>query len=892
MRTEEMIVTRLQDYAPAPYLIPDVALTVRFGETETYIKATLQIERALQTAPHTPLILDGDELNLSTLDLNGQRLSSDEYRADPERLEILTPPADRFQLDIETRLNPDQNKQLSGLYRSNGVFCTQCEAEGFRRITYFLDRPDILSVYTVRLEGDLATCPVLLSNGNPGDSGPLDAGRHFAIWHDPHPKPAYLFAMVAGDLDKRSDSFTTFDGKKVDLAIYVEHGKAPLASYAMDALKRSMRWDEEAFGCIYDLDVFNIVAVSDFNMGAMENKGLNIFNDRYILADADLATDTDYARIEAIVAHEYFHNWTGNRITCRDWFQLCLKEGLTVYRDHAFSAHERDASVERIANVRLLKSAQFAEDGGPLAHPVRPESYVEINNFYTATVYEKGAEIVRMLATLLGPAGFKRGMAHYLSHFDGTAATVEDFVGSFEVACNRDLSAFFLWYRQAGTPTLSVTETYDEQTEQLTLHLTQSTPPTPGQTEKRALPIPVRFGVISKSGAPLPATRSAGLRIDGIKIEDDVMLVEAAEHTVTLSGLSEKPLLSLLRGFSAPILLNRNVTFEEQLGILRHDSDPYCRWQAAQDLCFELVKEEIADGLLSDKERETQQEAFAKGLVSCAQDPALVPSFRALLLALPSLADLAQRIGTNIDPDAIYAARESLASRIARRGQIAFRSLYDDLTASLSGPYCPEAKDAGRRALRLELLSSLLKASTTDYADLAADHFQSADNMTDRFGALKLLVHANLPVANTASSAFEERYQESPLAMDKWLTIHATNPASGTVETVKRLTMHPAFSFDNPNRVRALISAFATANTTEFNRADGAGYRFVANVVLQLDRLNPQLAARLLTAFRSWQNLEMIRRDQAYSALKILIEERELSRDTRDILDRTIAGAP
>nr|WP_084568591.1 aminopeptidase N [Mesorhizobium sp. LSJC264A00] len=839
----------------------------------------LTIERRDGAAAWTSLVLDGDGLVLKRIAIDGRELAPAEYLATPDQLTILRPPP-RFQLLLETEIAPASNEALMGLYRSSNVYCTQCEAEGFRRISYFLDRPDILSVYTVRIEARLDEAPLLLSNGNPVESGALADGWHFAVWDDPFPKPSYLFALVAGNLGKVADSFVTMSGREVELGIYVEPGKEGLAGYAMDALKRSMQWDEQAFGREYDLDVFNIVAVSDFNMGAMENKGLNIFNDKYVLADRETATDADFANIEAIIAHEYFHNWTGNRITCRDWFQLCLKEGLTVFRDHEFSADQRSRAVKRIAEVRTLRAHQFPEDQGPLAHPVRPRRYREINNFYTATVYEKGSEVVRMIRTILGPDTFRAGMDLYFERHDGEAATIEDFLKVFEDASGRDLSQFALWYHQAGTPNLTVSSTHNPATREFTLEIEQSVPPTPSESRKRLMHIPLAFGLVGAGGEPV-----AYGGVEGAAVEDGVIHIRKRRHMVRFSGVAERPAVSLNRGFSAPITLSVEQKADDQFFLAGHDSDAFARWQAFNTLLTDALIAAFRQILGGAKPAFTARLTGLAGKI--AGDETLEPAYRALALSLPGEADIARDIGRNIDPDAIFAAREALALAIARANQQTFTDLYGRLADD--GPFSPDAASAGRRALRnilLDYLSLLPKG-----AALAARHFEVATNMTDRAAALTVLAHRHdgSPEAIKALADFEARYGADPLVMDKWFQIQASVPGPRTVDTVRELTGHAAFSMANPNRVRSLVGTFASANQTGFHRADGEGYRFFTQTVLEVEKRNPQVAARLATALRSWRSLEPGRQAKAREALLAIAGAENLSADLRDIVERTLA---
>ncbi|MGE0501431.1 MAG: aminopeptidase N [Rhizobiaceae bacterium] len=881
MRTDTGQIFRLEDYRPSDYLIPEVRLTFRLAPASTVVVAELTFERRDNRALPQPLVLDGDGLVLKRLHVEGQAVAPGEFKATADQLVLERPPAaKRFRLTVETEIDPSANTALMGLYRSNGVYCTQCEAEGFRRITYFLDRPDILSIYSVRIEAELDEAPLLLSNGNPVASGPLPRGRHFAEWEDPFPKPAYLFALVAGDLGAVRDSFVTRSGRNVSLGVFVEHGKEARAEYAMDALKRSMRWDEEAFGREYDLDVFNIVAVSDFNMGAMENKGLNIFNDKYILADGATATDADYANIEAIVAHEYFHNWTGNRVTCRDWFQLCLKEGLTVYRDHEFSADQRSRPVKRIAEVRTLRAHQFPEDQGPLAHPVRPRRYREINNFYTATVYEKGAEVVRMIRTILGPVLFRKGMDLYFDRHDGQAVTIEDFLASFQDASGRDLSQFALWYHQAGTPNVSVAIAHDAAAAVLTLEIEQSVPPTPSESRKRLMHIPLAFGLVGPDGRDMKWTGAEGAPIDG-----GVIHLRKRRHAVRFSGIPHRPVVSLNRGFSAPVTLSVERPREDLVFLARNDSDGFSRWQAFNTLLTDALIaacKSIRGGKPADFAEEIAPLALA-----LSRDDGLEPAYRALALSLPGESDIAREIGTNIDPDAIHAARTGMARRIADRNGSAFLALYDSLADA--GPFSPDAASAGRRSLRNVLLDFMAPLAGGEARAVA--QYQDATNMTDRAAALTVLAH-RLPGTDASIGAladFAARYSDNPLVMDKWFQIQASVPGAATVEIVERLTRHPAYDGQNPNRVRSLIGAFSSANQTAFHRPDGAGYRLFSATVLGIDGRNPQLAARLATAMRSWRSLEAERREFARETLVTMATTPGLSTDLRDIIERTLA---
>lgn len=879
MRPDVAQPVRLENYRPTAYAIETVDLDIRLAPNATRVTARIAFTPRADTAPGTPMILDGDDLNLTGLSLDGATLAADAFEVTPDKLVIHAPPASPFTLEVVTEIDPEANTKLMGLFRSSGTYCTQCEAEGFRRITYFYDRPDILAVYTTRVEARKSDAPVLLANGNPVSSGDIEGSdRHFAIWHDPHPKPAYLFAMVAGDLAMVRDTFTTMSGREVDLRIYVEHGNEDRCDYAMDALKRSMRWDETAFGREYDLDIFVIVAVSDFNMGAMENKGLNVFNDKYVLADPQTATDQDYAHIEGIIAHEYFHNWTGNRITCRDWFQLCLKEGLTVFRDQEFSADQRSRPVKRIADVRLLKSHQFPEDAGPLAHPVRPKIYHQINNFYTATVYEKGAELVRMLKTWLGEDVFRASMDLYFERHDGDAATIEDFLACFAEASNTDLSQFAQWYEQAGTPELNIAGEWDEAAQTYTLDIAQSCPPTPGQATKVPMTIPVRFGLVGPNGHDLEWQD-----VSGGEVRDDVIVLTEKSHRLTFTGIGARPVPSLLRGFSAPVNTNHHLSRDDLQFLARHDSDTFNRWQAVQTIAMELLSAGARSAGAVLPQAETSNLAALIGEIAADSD--LEPAFRALLLQLPGESDIAREIATDVDPDAIARARKALIGAIAEACEETFARTYAEQANGAA--YSPGAVDAGRRSLASVLLDYLAEADGAHSAR-AATHYHDADNMTDRLAALKILVHRGDSNADGALEDFYQRYHSNALVLDKWFTVQATAPFAGALDRVRELTRHAGFSFSNPNRVRALISAFATGNQTQFNREDGAGYAFLAATVLELDKRNPQVAARLLSAFRSWRALEPGRRQKAEAALRKVAGSSPLSSDVQDIVARSL----
>jgi aminopeptidase N len=839
MRSEEPRAIHLADYQAPQFRIATVHLDFRLEPETTRVIARLAIERV---QGDSPLVLAGEDQKLLSVKLDG---APADYSADAKSLTLGNLP-DRFTLEVESEINPAGNTALEGLFLSNGMFCTQCEPEGFRRITYFLDRPDNLSVFTVRIEADKEQYPVLLSNGNRTGHGDLPDGRHFAEWHDPFPKPSYLFALVAGDLGSIRDSFTTMTGRKVELAIYVDHGNEPRAMYAMSALKRSMKWDEEAYGREYDLDIFMIVAVSAFNMGAMENKGLNIFNDKVLLATPETATDDDYARIESVVAHEYFHNWTGDRITCRDWFQLSLKEGLTVFRDQSFSGDMRSHGVQRIQDVRALRARQFPEDAGPLAHPVQPASYIEINNFYTSTIYEKGSEVIGMLKTLVGDAGYRKATDLYFERHDGQATTIENWVKCFEDTSGRDLSQFRLWYHQAGTPRIAARGAYDAKARSYTLELTQALSATPGQPEKQPMHIPVRVGLVGQTGASLPLT------LDGENEtgpETRVLELTQAHQRFVFTGLAEEPLLSLGRGFSAPAVFETAHGARDRAVLMGCDTDAFNRWEAGQILAAEIMLE--VAGQAQAKAGHDYITALGQVLAEAETDPA----FAAQMLMPPTENELAAK-KTPVDPDAIHTARIALVRAIALAHRPALARLYEEMRDP--GDYSPDAAAAGRRALRNACLRYLTAADDEAAAGLAEAHYRTATNMTDMIAGLAALTRMESPLRDGAFTHFHDRFRGDPLVLDKWMGLQAGSILPETPSSVAALMKHSAFDMKNPNRVRALIGAFS-ANHLRFHSDDGSGYRLVGGVIRTLDPMNPQVAARLAGAFESWKRYDTVR---------------------------------
>jgi aminopeptidase N len=884
MKNEPLRPIRLEEYRPPAFLIDTVRLDFSLHPNRTRVLSRLEMRpNPASAGSHRRLELDGERLELGDVRLDGKRLPPAGFEVTPSALIIQKAPDRPFSLEIETYVDPESNKALQGLYRSRGVYCTQCEAEGFRRITYFLDRPDVLARYTVRIEADPGEAPVLLSNGNPVERGTLEEGRrHYAVWKDPYPKPCYLFALVGGKLASVASTFHTRSGRIVDLGIYVEPGKESRCGWAMDALKRAMRWDEERFGIEYDLDVFNIVAVSDFNMGAMENKGLNIFNDRLILASPETATDAIYEAIEAVVAHEYFHNWTGNRVTCRDWFQLCLKEGLTVYRDQEFSADQRSRTVQRIADVRQLKATQFPEDAGPLAHPVRPESYIEINNFYTATVYEKGAEICRMIETIVGREGFRAGLDLYFARHDGQAATVEQFVACFEDANGCDLTQFRRWYSQAGTPELICSLDYDGKRKVARLTVEQVNHPTPGQEHKQPLHIPLAMGLLGGNGQDLDLALE-----DGRPVRNGVLDIVKPRETFTFINIPSRPVPSLLRRFSAPVRLKVDLSERDLEFLMVHDNDQFNRWQAANDYATRTLMN-LVKARASGK-RSSRGVSFAKALGAVILDDGLEPAYRAELLRLPSEADLAREIGKDVDPLMIHRARRQLLRLVGETIGPNLETLYRQFDDH--GQFSPDAASAGRRALRNAALTLLTARGSDADLERLSRHYSAASNMTDACHALYLLAAQGGPRARAALADFYERWKHDHIVIDTWFAAQAQAPFAGTLRRVRALLKHPLFSLSAPNKVRALIGNFATQNPVQFNRPDGEGYAFLTEQVLAIDGFNPQLAARLLGSLRSWQNLEPMRRRAAERALRELTSREGLSPDVTEIATKMLEPA-
>ncbi|WP_019342758.1 aminopeptidase N [Stutzerimonas stutzeri] len=885
MRTEQPKVIHLKDYQVPDYLIDETHLTFELYEDRTLVHAQLVMRRNPEAGAGLPsLRLDGQDLELISLSINDRQLGLGDYEIGEESL-TLQPDAERFTLDSTVVIHPESNTALEGLYKSGKMFCTQCEAEGFRKITYYLDRPDVMSKFTTTVSAEKHAYPILLSNGNPIASGEEDDGRHWATWEDPFKKPAYLFALVAGDLWCVEDSFTTMTGRDVALRIYVEPENIDKCQHAMDSLKKSMKWDEEAYGREYDLDIFMIVAVNDFNMGAMENKGLNIFNSSAVLARAETATDAAHQRVEAIVAHEYFHNWSGNRVTCRDWFQLSLKEGFTVFRDSQFSADMNSPTVKRVEDVSYLRTHQFAEDAGPMAHSVRPESFIEISNFYTLTVYEKGAEVVRMIQTLLGEEGFRKGSDLYFERHDGQAVTVDDFVKAMEDANGADLTQFKRWYSQAGTPRLAVSEQYDAAARTYSLTFRQSCPPTPGQSEKLEFVIPVSLGLLDGQGNEI------ALRLQG---EDTavgttrVLAVDQPEQTFTFVDVPEQPLPSLLRGFSAPVKLDFPYSRDQLMLLMQHDSDGFNRWEAGQQLSVQVLQELIGQHQRGEALQLDQR--LVAALRSQLEDESLDQAMVAEMLSLPSEAYLTE-ISEVADVDAIHAARDFARQGIAT-------ALYDLLwkryqanrEVSRETPYVAEASHFARRALQNIALSYLMLSGKPEVVAACVDQFEQADNMTERLTALAVLVNSDFEaVRDKALEAFAEHFKDNPLVMDQWFSVQAGNTQPGGLERVQHLMQHPAFTLKNPNKVRALIGTFANQNLVNFHRADGAGYRFLADQVIVLNKLNPQIASRLLAPLTRWRKYDAGRQGMMKTELERILASGELSSDVYEVVSKSLA---
>ncbi|MEM5517729.1 aminopeptidase N [Henriciella sp. AS95] len=863
MRTETPVSVKLENYKPYPFEIESVSLDFSLEPEATRVRTKMKVNRLRPG----DFVLDGVGMILHEIKLNDVVLDLEQYDRGDETLTLTSVP-DSFTLETDVTINPAANTALSGLYISGGRFCSQCEATGFRHITFWPDRPDVMSRFHVRMDADKSKYPILLSNGTPGESGDFSDGRHYAEWDDPHPKPSYLFALCAGDYDVWRDTFTTMNGDHVDLGVYVDKGQADRAEWAMESLKASMKWDEERFGRAYDLGVFNIVAVRDFNFGAMENKGLNIFNSAYVLANPESATDADFEAIESIVGHEYFHNWTGNRITCRDWFQLCLKEGLTVFRDQEFSSDLRSRPVQRIKDVMRLRGRQFAEDGGPLAHPVRPDSYASIDNLYTATVYEKGAELIRALTVLIGDEAFNKGMQIYFDEFDGTASTIEDFYSCFEKASGRDLSQFRIWYAQAGTPEVSIVESWDEKKSTLTLKLAQKTPPTPKQSDKKPVPIPLRAALLDGKGGQIEA--------EGWDDGDTVIVLDEARKKVEvkLEDGAQRPLLSINREFSAPVRIKRDLTTQQLLELASAETDPFNIWDNFQT----LSKTEIFR--LLDNPQSPPDADLVSALADAVRQNSPDPAFAALLTVLPDIGELFQE-REPVNPTGLNDARKRLRKALATELKSDAERILAEPTPQ---PFAPSAEQAGIRALRTAMIGLTGALATPDAARSLKNLFDQADNMTEKLACLRTLIPIEGNERDAAIETFYEEWKDNPLVIDKWFAVQA---GQGTAADAERLSKHPDFDLSNPNRVRSVAAAFSMTNLAEFHAPDGSGHKVIGDIIETADKRNPALAARLLTSFEQWKKLEPVAKASAKATLERL-RDGGLSKNAMDIVARAL----
>lgn len=868
----------LKDYQAPEYFIHTVALRFELFADKTLVHAVLDIEASKQYKSNSgTLELHGEQLKLLHLKLDNRELTSDEYFIDAEGLQIEDVP-NKFQLSSTVEIDPANNTALEGLYLSSGNYCTQCEAEGFRKIIYYIDRPDVMAVFSVRIEADQSQYPVLLSNGNRIASGQLEEGRHYAQWHDPFPKPCYLFALVAGDLACQRDQYTTLSGRVVDLEIYTEAHNVDKCGHALASLKKAMQWDEQTFGLEYDLDTYMIVAVDDFNMGAMENKGLNVFNSKYVLASSETATDDDYMSIEGVIAHEYFHNWTGNRVTCRDWFQLSLKEGLTVFRDQEFTSDVTSRSVKRIQDVRHLRTYQFAEDAGPMAHPVRPASYVEINNFYTLTVYEKGAEVVRMYHTLIGQEGFKLGLQHYLSTYDGQAVTTDDFAQAMATANNFDLGSFLNWYAQSGTPTLKVDGQWNRESAEYKLNVKQEIPP----QEKQALPylIPLKLSLLDPKGKIISLQLKNG-EISGA--DSCVLQVRELEQQFVFCNVTQSPTPSLLQGFSAPVKLQYDYSTKDYAFLMKHDNDTFNRWEAGQQFASDWLFAAITS--IQNDEAIPIADEFIFSLKAILKDRALDPAFIAEVMTLPAESYLAEYVSP-IDVDAIYQARCELQKQIAQALQFELHDVYQLYFNSSAYQY--KAIDMAKRKLSALCLYYLCVLEDDHYVDLAKQQYQQANNMTDTMAVLVAINDLKNSFREEAMHSFAQRWHDDPLVMDKWFSLHARSRRANTLSRVKELLNHSCFSIKNPNKVRALIGVFSMANPTSFHAIDGSGYQFLTEQVITLNAINPQVAARMVKPLIDWKKYASDRQQLMRKSLHEILNTPKLSKDVYEIVDRSL----
>ncbi len=875
----------LSEYKKPDYQLDSVELRFELHETRTRVYSRLAFRRAPGAKTQAPLKLDGSHLELQVLKLNGETLAPDRYALDDDQL-VIENPGQSFDLEVETQINPQANTALEGLYLSSGMFCTQCEAQGFRRITYFPDRPDVMSRYTVTVVADKQKYPILLSNGNKLEAGELDNGRHWVKWQDPSLKPSYLFALVAGDLACQEDSFTTMSGREVKLQLFTEAENIHKCDHALMSLKQAMKWDEDTYGREYELDIYMIVAVNDFNMGAMENKGLNVFNASCVLASPETATDQDYYRIQSIIAHEYFHNWSGNRVTCRDWFQLSLKEGFTVFRDQDFSADLNSPAVQRIDDVNVLRAHQFAEDSGPMAHPIRPDHYIEISNFYTVTVYNKGAEVVRMLCHILGREGFRKGTDLYFSRHDGQAVTTDDFVKAMEDANDVELAQFRNWYSQAGTPELVVDENYDADARTYSLTIRQYCPPTPGQVDKKPFHIPLAIGLLGSNGKELLSTQE---NTNIAKSEHMLALTKPEQHW-SFSGVEEKPMLSLGRGFSAPVKMSLSHSDEALAFMFAHDTDEFNRWDAGQQLAIKIMLKRIDD--YSAGEALPLEPMFIEAYRSTLNNRTLDKALVAQALSLPSESYLADQCEI-VDVDAIHGVRQFMRQQLAEALADDWLRVYEENNVKIA--YHFNAQDMAQRSLKNLCLSYLMELDSLDQSK--AEHrqrclrqFQQGDNMTDVLAALSIFNQHAMPERQQVLDAFYNKWQHDRQVVEKWFAIQAASSLAGALKRVRALMQHPAFSIKNPNLARSLIGRFCAANSVNFHLSDGSGYRFLAEQVLALDELNPQIAARLLQSLSRWRRFDPARQILMREQLERVAGHKGLSKDVYEIASRSLEG--
>ncbi|KAI3855576.1 hypothetical protein MKX03_006614 [Papaver bracteatum] len=883
----------LKDYKKPDYYFDTFDLTFSLGEEHTIVSSNITVYPRIEgAAESSPLVLDGVDLKLLSIKIDDKELKEEEdYHLDAHNLTISSPPSTAiFTLEIVTEIYPQKNTSLEGLYISSGNFVTQCEAEGFRKITYYQDRPDIMAKYTCRVEGDKALYPVLLSNGNLVEEGDLEGGKHYAVWEDPHKKPCYLFALVAGQLQSRDGDFVTRSGRKVSLRIWTTAEDSPKTVHAMYSLKAAMKWDEDVFGLEYDLDLFNIVAVPDFNMGAMENKSLNIFNSVMVLASPETALDRDYASILGVIGHEYFHNWTGNRVTCRDWFQLSLKEGLTVFRDQEFSSDMGSRSVKRIGDVTILRKYQFPEDSGPMAHPVRPHSYIKMDNFYTSTVYEKGAEVVRMYKTLLGSQGFRRGMDLYFKRHDGQAVTCEDFYAAMRDANDADFANLLLWYSQAGTPTVKVTSFYNSEAKTYSLKFSQEVPPTPGQAMKEPMLVPVAVGLLDSNGKDMPLTSVyhdgilQAANKDGEPAYTTVLRIKNKEEEFVFSEISERPVPSLLRGYSAPIRLDSDLTDTDLYFLLAHDSDEFNRWEAGQLLARNLMLSLVAD--FQQNKPLALNADFVHGFRSILTDGTLDKEFIAKAITLPGEGEIMDMMDV-ADPDAVHAVRSFIRKHLASELKTEFLKTVENNRSS--DPYVFDHSNMSRRTLKNIALSYLASLEDPKITELALNEYRTATNMTDQFAALTALVQNPGTTRDDVLADFYGKWEHDYLVVDKWFGLQAISDIPGNVENVRKLLMHPAFDLRNPNKVHSLIGGFC-ASPVNFHAKDGSGYKFLGEIVLQLDKLNPQGASRMVSSLSRWRRYDETRQAHAKAQLEMILSTNGLSENVFEIASKSLAG--